>query len=131
MTRATTTIMPNDQLRPKQAKPPGRIMERRTVGGSSPLARLDLGLPRSGSDAAESGFAASPAITQRSICGWERRLSSCGPSATVPASLAAGPCQPGIEATPRDTERLAHPQHWPYPSVLRDEAELHVDSFAK
>src|SRR3954453_724271 len=49
----------------------------------------------------------------------------------VPASLAAGPCQPGIEATPRDTERLAHPQHWPYPSVLRDEAELHVDSFAK
>src|SRR3954468_20412427 len=47
------------------------------------------------------------------------------------AAAAARPCHPRIEATPRDTERLAHPQHWPYPSVLRDEAELHVDSFAK
>src|SRR6185437_11908467 len=47
------------------------------------------------------------------------------------AAAAARSCHPRIEATPRDTERLAHPPHWPYPSVLRDEAELHVDSFAK
>src|SRR4029078_11560449 len=46
------------------------------------------------------------------------------------AAGAARSCHPRIEATPRDTERLAHPQHWPYPSVLRDEAGLHVDSFA-
>ena len=40
-------------------------------------------------------------------------------------------CQPGIEATARDTERPAQPSRRPDPPVLRDEGELHVDSFAK
>src|ERR1700678_3843377 len=39
--------------------------------------------------------------------------------------------QPSIEATPRDTERPAQPIRRPNPPVLRDEGELHVDSFAK
>src|SRR5215472_81587 len=43
----------------------------------------------------------------------------------VPAALAARSCPPAIEATPRDTERLAHPVHGPDPPVLRDEGELH------
>src|SRR6516225_6369929 len=47
------------------------------------------------------------------------------------AALTARACRPGIEATPRDTERLAHPVHGPDPPVLRNERELHVDSFAK
>src|SRR5436190_932129 len=49
----------------------------------------------------------------------------------APAALTARPCQPGIEATPRDTERLAQPFRRPNPPVLRNETELHVDSFAK
>jgi len=49
----------------------------------------------------------------------------------APAALTARPCQPGIEAAPRDTERLAQPFRRPDPPVLRDETELHVDSFAK
>jgi hypothetical protein len=47
------------------------------------------------------------------------------------AALTARPCQPGIEPTPRDTERPAHPIHGPDSPVLRNEGELHVDSFAK
>jgi hypothetical protein len=47
------------------------------------------------------------------------------------AALAAGPCQPSIEAAARDTERPAHPPRRPYPPVLRNEGELHVLSFAK
>src|SRR6267378_933368 len=47
------------------------------------------------------------------------------------AALAARSCQPGIEATPRDTERLAQPIRRPDPPVLRNETELHIDSFAK
>ena len=49
----------------------------------------------------------------------------------APGAPAPWPCQPGIEATPRDTERLAHPIRRPDPPVLRNETELHVDSFAK
>jgi hypothetical protein len=49
-------------------------------------------------------------------------------AATAPAAL---PPQPGKEATPRDTESPAQPIRRPDPSVLRDESELHVDSFAK
>src|SRR6266481_1641822 len=49
----------------------------------------------------------------------------------APAALTARPCQPGIEPTPRDTERPAQPFRWPDPPVLRNETELHVDSFAK
>jgi hypothetical protein len=49
----------------------------------------------------------------------------------VKAALAAWSRQPGIEATPRDTERLAQPIRRPDPPVLRNETELHVDSFAK
>src|SRR6202042_3547381 len=49
----------------------------------------------------------------------------------APAALTARPCQPGIEATPRDTERPAQPFRRPDPPVLRNETELHVDSFAK
>src|SRR5580692_10025712 len=49
----------------------------------------------------------------------------------APAALAARPCQPGIEPTPRDTERPAQPFRRPDPPVLRYEPELHVDSFAK
>jgi len=41
------------------------------------------------------------------------------------------PDQPAVEPCPRDTERLAHHRHRPGPSVLRHEAELHVDSLAK
>src|SRR4029079_2105991 len=44
----------------------------------------------------------------------------------VTASLAARPCQPGIEPTPRDTERLAQPLRRPDPPVLHNETELHV-----
>src|SRR5438067_7164037 len=46
------------------------------------------------------------------------------------AALTARPCQPGIEPTSRDTERLAQPTRRPDPPVLRNETELHVDSFA-
>src|SRR5436190_22129739 len=48
----------------------------------------------------------------------------------VAAALTTRSCEPGIEAASRDTERLAHPVHWPDPPVLRDESEFHVDSFA-
>ena len=41
------------------------------------------------------------------------------------------PDKPGVEATARDTERLAKPPNRPDPSMLRDKAELHIDSFAK
>src|SRR5207302_9820595 len=47
------------------------------------------------------------------------------------AALTARPCQPGIEPAARDTERLAQPTRRPDPPVLRNETELHVDSFAK
>ena len=47
------------------------------------------------------------------------------------AASAVRSLQPGIEPTPRDTERPAHPIHGPDPSVLRNERKLHVDSFAK
>src|SRR5258706_4013499 len=49
----------------------------------------------------------------------------------APAALTARPCQPGIATTPRDTERPAQPVRRPDPPGLRNEAELHVDSFAK
>ena len=49
----------------------------------------------------------------------------------TPAALTARSCQPGIVPTPRDTERLAQPSRRPGPPVLRNETELHVDSFAK
>src|ERR1700694_2502766 len=49
----------------------------------------------------------------------------------TPAAPTARSCQPGIEPTPRDTERPAQPPRRPDPPVLRDEGELHVDSFAK
>src|SRR5207237_10691162 len=48
----------------------------------------------------------------------------------APAAPTARSCQPGIEATPRDTERPAQPFRRPNPPVLRDEGELHIDSFA-
>src|SRR2546423_1770271 len=44
---------------------------------------------------------------------------------------AAWPCQPAIKPPSRDTERLAQPFRRPDPPVLRNETELHVDSFAK
>src|SRR3982074_436015 len=44
----------------------------------------------------------------------------------APAALTARPCQPGIEPTPRDTERLAQPFRRPDPPVLRNETELHI-----
>lgn len=47
------------------------------------------------------------------------------------AALAPGPCEPRVEATPLDTERLAHQIDRPGPSVFRHEAELHIDTFAK
>src|SRR5258708_36882923 len=49
----------------------------------------------------------------------------------APAALTARPCQPGIEPTPRDTERPAQPFRRPDPPVLRHETELHADPFAK
>jgi hypothetical protein len=49
----------------------------------------------------------------------------------APAALTARPCQPRIKPTPRDTERPAQPFRRPDPPVLRNETELHVDSFAK
>ena len=42
-----------------------------------------------------------------------------------------GPLTPRVEATARDPERLALHRNRPGPSVLRHEAELHRDSFAK
>lgn len=39
--------------------------------------------------------------------------------------------EPGMKAASRDTERSAHPCHRPDPSVLRDEGEPHIESFAK
>lgn len=58
------------------------------------------------------------------------------PDASPKRLIAPGPCadrtcQPGMEATPRDTERLAHPQDRPDPPVLRDEPEHHSGSLAK
>ena len=47
------------------------------------------------------------------------------------AAPAPGPREPRVEATSRDTERLAHQIDRPGPSVFRHEAELHIDSFAK
>ncbi|GEQ77887.1 hypothetical protein CTTA_4892 [Comamonas testosteroni] len=47
------------------------------------------------------------------------------------AASASGMYEPGIKATSRDTERIAHQIDRPGPSVLRHEAELHIDSFAK
>jgi hypothetical protein len=47
------------------------------------------------------------------------------------AAPAARPLQPSIEPTPRDTKRQAHPFHGLDPPALRNEGELHVDSFAK
>jgi hypothetical protein len=47
------------------------------------------------------------------------------------AATAARACQLCIEPTAGDTERPAHHPYWPGPSVLRHEAELHVDSLAK
>src|SRR5471032_509302 len=47
------------------------------------------------------------------------------------APPAARTRQPCIEAAPRDTERPAQPFRRPYSPVLRDEGELHADSFAK
>ncbi len=49
----------------------------------------------------------------------------------APATLAARSHEPGIKATQRDPERPAQPFRRPDPPVLRDEAEPHVDSFAK
>ena len=49
----------------------------------------------------------------------------------APAAPTARSCQPRIKSTPRDTERLAQPLRRPNPPVLRDEGELHIDSFAK
>lgn len=49
----------------------------------------------------------------------------------VKAAPAPGAHQPSVEATSRDTERLAHQIDRPGPSVFRHEAELHIDSFAK
>jgi hypothetical protein len=46
-------------------------------------------------------------------------------------ALAPGPAEPRVEATSRDTERLAHHCQRPRPSVFRHEAELHIDSLAK
>jgi hypothetical protein len=43
----------------------------------------------------------------------------------------ARPRQPRLETTSRDTERPAQPSRRPDPSMLRDKAELHIDSFAK
>jgi hypothetical protein len=39
--------------------------------------------------------------------------------------------EPRVAAAPRDTERPAQPSRRPNHPVLRDEVELHVDSFAK
>jgi hypothetical protein len=47
------------------------------------------------------------------------------------AAPTARSCQLSIETAPRDTERPAHPIHGPDPPVLRNESELHMDSFAK
>ena len=49
----------------------------------------------------------------------------------APAALTARSCQPSIEATARDTERLAQPVRRPDPPVLRNETEHHIDTFAK
>ncbi len=47
------------------------------------------------------------------------------------SALAAKPQKLGIEATSRDTEHLAHQSHRPAPSVLRNEAEINIDSLVK
>ena len=49
----------------------------------------------------------------------------------APAALTARSCQPSVESTARDTERLAQPVRRPDPPVLRNETELYIDSFAK
>ena len=55
----------------------------------------------------------------------------CAKLFVASAAPTARSCQPGIEPTSRDTERLAQPTCRPDPPVLRNETELHVDSFAK
>ena len=45
--------------------------------------------------------------------------------------IAAWPGKLGVEATARDTERLAKPPHRPDRSMFRNKAEPHIDSLAK
>lgn len=52
------------------------------------------------------------------------RLDQCD---IVEGTIARRPRPPSVEARPRDTGRLVHPAHRPYPSVIRHEA----DPFAK
>src|SRR6202012_2952574 len=66
-----------------------------------------------------------------SIAGEEAGASLRAQLFIAPAALTARPCQPGIEPTPRDTERLAQPSRGPDPPVLRNESELHLASLAK
>ncbi len=61
----------------------------------------------------------------------EALVNLCAQHLIAEAASAPGPCEPRVEATPRDTERLAHQIDRPGPSVFRHEAELHIDSFAK
>ena len=65
------------------------------------------------------------------IAGKEARSNLGAELFIAPAAPTARSCQPGIEPTPRDTERPAQPIRRPDPPVLRNEGELHVDSFAK
>jgi hypothetical protein len=65
------------------------------------------------------------------VAGEEAAANLCAQLFVAPAALTARSRQPGIEPTSRDTERPAQPIRRPNPSVLRDEGELHVDSFAK
>lgn len=49
----------------------------------------------------------------------------------IPRALRWRTGEPGMEAAPRDTERLAHPRRRPDPSMLRDKGEPHIESLAK
>jgi hypothetical protein len=66
-----------------------------------------------------------------SITAQEAGTNLCTDVLIAPAPPAARPLQQSIKATPRDTERLAQPFRRPDPPVLRNETELHIDSFAK
>jgi len=69
--------------------------------------------------------------TVRAVAADEAAAHLAAQHLVIEAAAAARPHQPRIEATPRDTERLAHQVHRPGPSVLRNKAELHIDSLAK
>ena len=72
-----------------------------------------------------------PLGTIRPIAADEAGLDLRAGNVIAACPSAGRPGKPGVKATAQDTESLATPPHRPDPSMFRDKAELHIDSFAK